>query len=160
MLESIKMWELFAPVGIAEKHVLRARRKDRPFVHCNCQTIWNCKGKPRVGINQKLYLISLATGGGISMNTNNGEVHVHRLEGLVVIVDEGGEAAAAKVKDKAVAGEGEMTARGDELETAEKLQRVAEVLETKHLDDEANLVKEHVRDIVAKQLNEFDGFDR
>ena len=53
-----------------------------------------------------------------------------------------------------------MTGRGDELKEAGKLQKVAKVLEANHLDKEAEVVKEHVRHAVAKELNELDGFDR
>jgi hypothetical protein len=89
------------------------------------------------------------------MNTDH-TVHVHRLEGLVVVIDE----STTDVETAHGPAHGELTARGDELEDAGKLLKVAKELETKHMDAEADCVKEHVRDLVAKQLNEFDGFDR
>ncbi len=93
------------------------------------------------------------------MNTDHSGIHVHRLEGLVVVVDESAGTTTTEVS-KTSTEEGEITARGDELETVEKLHKVAEILETKHLDEEAHIVKEHMKELVAKQLNEFDGFDR
>jgi GTPase involved in cell partitioning and DNA repair len=91
------------------------------------------------------------------MNTDH-TVHVHRLEGLIVVIDESKTDVEAAQSTRHA--QGELTARGDELEDAGKLLKVAKELETNHMDSEADCVKEHVRDLVAKQLNEFDGFDR
>jgi hypothetical protein len=68
----------------------------------------------------------------------------------------------AQVKSVATGTESkpDLTVRGDELEDAGKLQKVAEVLEDNHMDEQADAVKKHVRHIVAKELNELDGFDR
>jgi len=82
---------------------------------------------------------------------------VYRLEGLAVVVDE---SKTSEESSEANAAAGDITVRGDELKEVEHLQKIVEVLETEHLDDHADLVKEHVRSIVAKQLNELDGFDR
>jgi hypothetical protein len=53
-----------------------------------------------------------------------------------------------------------VTARGDELLKAEKLNHRAEVLEQEHDHEAAKLVKKKARKIVAKELNEMDGFPR
>lgn len=56
--------------------------------------------------------------------------------------------------------EGEATARGDEFEKVDKLQTAAIELESKNKGKEAEVVKDHMRTMVAKELNELDGFDR
>jgi len=82
---------------------------------------------------------------------------VHCLDGLIVVLHEEKPITPAT---EGCAEEGDLTVRGDELKEAAKLQHVAEKLEGEHMDQEAQIVKDHVRDMVAKQLNEFDGFDR
>jgi len=91
------------------------------------------------------------------MNTDH-TVHIYCLEGLAVVVDEGKTNDAEE--ERKPSADDALTGRGDELDDVQKLQKVAEALETKHLDEQASIVKDHVRAIVAKQLNEFDGFDR
>ncbi|MBU6451657.1 MAG: hypothetical protein KGS72_07775 [Cyanobacteria bacterium REEB67] len=54
----------------------------------------------------------------------------------------------------------DLTVRGDELKDAGKLQKAAQVLEDNDMDEQADAVKKQVRQIVAKELNELDGFDR
>ena len=91
------------------------------------------------------------------MNTDH-TVHVHCLEGLVVVMDETTiDNETLQLKSPA---KGDLTGRGDELKDAGKLLKVAEVLQAEHLDEQADLVKEHVRTMVAKELNDLDGFDR
>jgi|GEM_PF-4378854 len=92
----------------------------------------------------------------VDVNTEKNTT-VHCLEGLIVVVHE--EKQLTPQTD-GCASEGDVTVRGDELKEAAKLQHVAEKLEGEHMDQEAQIVKDHVRDMVAKQLNEFDGFDR
>jgi len=56
--------------------------------------------------------------------------------------------------------EGDLTVRGDELEKVEQLQQAAEELDCQNKEQQANAVKSQMRGMVAKQLNELDGFDR
>jgi hypothetical protein len=75
----------------------------------------------------------------------------------------GGNATNGAGLPEAAAGgqiEGEATARGDEFEKVDKLQNAANELESKNKGKEAEAVKDQVRTIVAKELNELDGFDR
>jgi hypothetical protein len=90
------------------------------------------------------------------MNRKN-TVQLHCLDELVIAVEEtrAGEGAADCRWDT-----GDLAVRGDELQGAERLNKVAQLLAEQHMNKKADLVKEHVRAIVAKQLNEFDGFDR
>jgi hypothetical protein len=53
-----------------------------------------------------------------------------------------------------------VTARGDELKKAEKLNAKAEQLEHAQDHEAAELAKKKARKIVAKELNEMDGFPR
>lgn len=53
-----------------------------------------------------------------------------------------------------------VTARGDELKKAEKLNAKAEKLEQEHDIAAAKQVKKKARKIVASELNEMDGFPR
>ena len=53
-----------------------------------------------------------------------------------------------------------VTARGDELMKAGKLNEKAEVLEQEHNHQAAQIAKKKARKIVAKELNEMDGFPR
>lgn len=53
-----------------------------------------------------------------------------------------------------------VTARGDELKKAEKLNAKAEVLEQANDHQAAKQVKKKARKIVASELNEMDGFPR
>ena len=53
-----------------------------------------------------------------------------------------------------------ITARGDELWEAEKLNHKAEILEQEHDHEAAKQVKKKARKVVAKELNEMDGFPR
>lgn len=53
-----------------------------------------------------------------------------------------------------------MTARGDELKKAEKLNEQAEELENANNHEAAVQAKDKARTIVAKELNEMDGFPR
>jgi hypothetical protein len=53
-----------------------------------------------------------------------------------------------------------VTARGDELKKAEKLNAKAEMLEQANDHEAAEQVKNKARKIVAKELNEMDGFPR
>ncbi len=56
--------------------------------------------------------------------------------------------------------EGDLTVRGDEFEKVDQLQDTAEKLEGQNKEHEADAVKLQMRGMVAKQLNELDGFDR
>jgi hypothetical protein len=53
-----------------------------------------------------------------------------------------------------------VTARGDELQKAGKLSEKADKLEQANKHDAAEEVKNKARKIVAKELNEMDGFPR
>ena len=53
-----------------------------------------------------------------------------------------------------------VTARGDEFKKAEKLNAKAEKLEKQYDHEAAEEVKKKARKIVAKELNEMDGFPR
>ncbi len=53
-----------------------------------------------------------------------------------------------------------VTARGDELKKAEKLNAKAEKLEQANNHEAAEEVKNKARKIVARELNEMDGFPR
>lgn len=53
-----------------------------------------------------------------------------------------------------------VTARGDELKKAEKLSATATKLEKQDEHEAAEEAKEKARNIVAKELNEMDGFPR
>jgi hypothetical protein len=90
-------------------------------------------------------------------HSDDHSVKVHCLDGLVVVVPEDKKTAAANASGESTPA---VTGRGDELKEAGKLQKVAQALENKHMDEEAAVVKDHVRHIVAKELNELDGFDR
>jgi len=55
---------------------------------------------------------------------------------------------------------GVTTARGDEFAKIDQLQNAAEELEGQNKVQEAKAVKSQMRVMVAKELNELDGFDR
>jgi hypothetical protein len=48
--------------------------------------------------------------------------------------------------------------RGEELESAELLQRFADELENKHREQDADRVRQRARELLTNELNELDGF--
>ena len=85
-------------------------------------------------------------------------VQIPLKDGVLVIMEQA--QGIANTPAEAFVGTGKVTGRGDELALAGRLHKLAECLEEKHMDRVASQVSAYARELVAKQLNEFDGFDR